>query len=134
MKEKSVKNATPVRSPFGKELTDQLAALFDSSGIPVRTIHHCGHCTNDPKTSLSAMLSARSGAKAVEFYKAFVGGELFRIENESGAVVAQLSVGESEFWVADESAPHPAKTAPYWGPRSPEHKNFSPNLGVLRRS
>jgi len=67
---------------------------------------------NDPKTSLSPMLSVRGGAKAVEFYKAAFGaGELFRIEAPDGAVVAQLSVGESEFWVADES---------------PEHKNFSP--------
>ena len=58
------------------------------------------------------MLSVRGGAKAVEFYKvAFGAGELFRIEAPDGAVVAQLSVGESEFWVADES---------------PEHKNFSP--------
>ena len=65
-----------------------------------------------PKTSLSPMLSVRRGAKAVEFYKAaFRAGELFRIEAPDGAVVAQLSVGESEFWVADES---------------PEHKNFSP--------
>jgi PhnB protein len=66
----------------------------------------------DPKTSLSPMLSVRGGAKAVEFYKAAFGaGELFRIDAPDGAVVAQLSVGESEFWVADES---------------PEHKNFSP--------
>src|SRR6266446_2889284 len=65
-----------------------------------------------PKTSLSPMLSVRRGAKAVEFYKAAFGaGELFRIEAPDGAVVAQLSVGQSEFWVADES---------------PEHKNFSP--------
>ncbi len=71
----------------------------------------------NPKPSLSPMLSVRNGAKAVEFYKAAFGaGELFRIENESGAVVARLSVGESEFWVADES---------------PEHKNFSPeSLGA----
>jgi PhnB protein len=41
---------------------------------------------------------------------------LFRIEAPDGAVVAQLSVGEAEFWVADES---------------PEHKNFSPeSLGA----
>ncbi len=67
---------------------------------------------NDHKTSLSPMLSVRHGAKAVEFYKAAFGAEeLFRIEAPDGAVVAQLSVGESEFWVADES---------------PEHKNFSP--------
>src|SRR5579863_5389023 len=65
-----------------------------------------------PKTSIAPMLSVRRGAKAVEFYKtAFGAGELFRIDDESGAVVARLSVGEAEFWVADES---------------PEHQNFSP--------
>src|SRR6266568_7796070 len=71
----------------------------------------------DLKTSISPMLSVRNGAKAVEFYKAAFGaGELFRIEDERGAVVARLSVGESEFWLADES---------------PEHKNFSPeSLGA----
>ncbi len=70
------------------------------------------HSANDPKTSLSPMLSVRHGAKAIEFYKsAFGAGELFRIEAPDGAVVARLAVGESEFWVADES---------------PEHKNFSP--------
>ncbi len=69
------------------------------------------------KTSISPMLSVRNGAKAVEFYKAAFGaGELFRVEAPDGAVVAQLSVGGAEFWVADES---------------PEHKNFSPeSLGA----
>jgi len=58
------------------------------------------------------MLSVRNGAKALEFYKtAFGTRELFRIDGEGGAVVAQLSAGEAEFWVADES---------------PEHLNFSP--------
>jgi PhnB protein len=67
---------------------------------------------NNPKTSIAPMLSVRRGAKAIEFYKAAFGaGELFRIDNESGEVVARLSVGEAEFWVADES---------------PENKNFSP--------
>ena len=66
----------------------------------------------DPKTTISPMLSVRQGAKAVEFYKlAFGAGELFRIDSEDGAVVARLSVGAAEFWVADES---------------PEHQNFSP--------
>ena len=37
--------------------------------------------------------------------------QLFLIEAPDGAVVAQLGVGESTFWVADES---------------PEHLNFSP--------
>ncbi len=62
--------------------------------------------------SIAPMLSVRRGAQAVEFYKkAFGAGELFRIDAPDGAVVAQLSVGEAEFWVSDES---------------PEHKNFSP--------
>src|SRR5438093_2802833 len=64
------------------------------------------------KTAISPMLSVRNGAKAVEFYKAAFGAhEVFRLDAESGAVVARLSVGAAEFWVADES---------------PEHKNFSP--------
>jgi PhnB protein len=66
----------------------------------------------DRKTAIAPMLSVRNGKRAIEFYKAAFGaGELFRIENESGEVVAQLSVGEAEFWLADES---------------PEHLNFSP--------
>jgi PhnB protein len=64
------------------------------------------------KTSISPMLSVRNGAKAIEFYKAAFGaGELFRVDAPDGAVVAQLSVAEADFWVADES---------------PEHMNFSP--------
>lgn len=64
------------------------------------------------QTSLAPMLSVRNGAKAVGFYKAAFGAtELFLIEAPDGAVVAQLAVGKSDFWVADES---------------PEHKNFSP--------
>ena len=67
--------------------------------------------SNHRKISIAPMLSVRNGAKAIEFYKAAFGaGELFRID-DSGAVVARLSVGESEFWVADES---------------PQHGNFSP--------
>ena len=64
------------------------------------------------KTGIAPMLSVRRGAKAVEFYKAAFGAvETFRIDSESGEVVARLSVDGAEFWVADES---------------PEHKNFSP--------
>lgn len=58
------------------------------------------------------MLSVRRGSEAVEFYKsAFGARELFRIDNDKGEVVAQLSVGGAEFWLADES---------------PAHQNFSP--------
>jgi PhnB protein len=66
----------------------------------------------DQKTAIVPMLSVRNGARAIEFYKAAFGaGELFRIDSESGEVVARLSVGSAEFWLADES---------------PEHFNFSP--------
>ena len=58
------------------------------------------------------MLSVRNGKQAVDFYKkAFAAAELYRIDNDAGEVVAQLSVDGAEFWVADES---------------PEHANFSP--------
>jgi len=58
------------------------------------------------------MLSVRKGAKAIDFYKAAFGAaEAFRIDSDSGEVVARLSVGGAEFWLADES---------------PEHANFSP--------
>lgn len=63
-------------------------------------------------TTLSPMLSVRNGARAVDFYQvAFGATVLFRLDGDDGGVVAQLSLGESTFWVADES---------------PEHKNFSP--------
>ena len=66
----------------------------------------------DQRTAIAPMLSVRNGLRAIEFYKAAFGAaELFRIGNDSGAVVARLSVGKDEFWVADES---------------PEHLNFSP--------
>ena len=64
------------------------------------------------KTSISPMLSVRRGAKAIEFYKtAFGAEELFRIGEEGKGVIAQMSVGGAEFWVADEA---------------PEFLNFSP--------
>lgn len=63
-------------------------------------------------TLISPMLSVRNGARAVDFYKAAFGAvDLFRIGDDSGAVVARLSVAGAEFWLADES---------------PEHLNFSP--------
>lgn len=63
-------------------------------------------------TRVAPMLSVRRGKAAVAFYIAAFGAEvLFQIEAPDGAVVAELGVGGSRFWVADES---------------PEHKNFSP--------
>jgi PhnB protein len=75
-------------------------------------VSHDSESAPDPKTAIAPMLSVRNGVRAIEFYKAAFGaGELFRLDSESGAVVARLSVGAAEFWVADES---------------PEHLNFSP--------
>src|SRR5262245_19440484 len=61
--------------------------------------------------SIAPWLSVRRGVRAVEFYKsAFGASEGFRIEN-TGSVVARLSIDGAEFWLSDES---------------PEHANFSP--------
>jgi PhnB protein len=63
-------------------------------------------------TSLAPFLSVRNGRLAVEFYiRAFGANETFRIESETGDVVARLSVNGAEFWLSDES---------------PAHGNFSP--------
>src|SRR3989442_11678358 len=70
------------------------------------------HRAQNQKTAIAPILSVRRGARAIEFYKAAFGAdELFRIDNDDGEVVAQLSVAGAEFWLADES---------------PEHFNFSP--------
>ena len=42
-------------------------------------------------TAIAPMLSVRNGVRAIEFYKAAFGaGELFRLDSDSGAVVARL--------------------------------------------
>ena len=63
-------------------------------------------------TAITATLSVRGGARAVDFYRdAFGAVELYRVESETGEIVAQLSVAGAEFWVSDES---------------PDNLNFSP--------
>lgn len=58
------------------------------------------------------MLSVRNGARAVACYQvAFGAKEIFCVESPDGAIVAQLSIGATNFWVADES---------------PANLNFSP--------
>jgi PhnB protein len=65
--------------------------------------------SNGFRTSVTATLSVRNWARAIDFYKAaFDARELNRVP---GGGVAQLSVSGAEFWVAEES---------------PEHLNFSP--------
>jgi PhnB protein len=61
------------------------------------------------RTSVTATLSVRNWARAMDFYKAAFGAsEIYCVP---GGGVAQLSVAGAEFWVAEES---------------PEHLNFSP--------
>jgi PhnB protein len=65
-------------------------------------------------TGVSPQLSVRRGRAAVEFYAAAFGAvEIYRVGGTDAhpEVVSQLAVGDTTFWVADES---------------PEHKNFSP--------
>ena len=60
---------------------------------------------------VSAELSVSHAGEAVEFYKAAFGAvEVHRVEHGDD-VVSQLAVGQTAFWVSDES---------------PEHGNFSP--------
>jgi PhnB protein len=64
------------------------------------------------RPSIAAMLSVRSGANAVAFYKAALGAEeLFYMADTGGSVIAHLAIGPAAFWVSDES---------------PENQNFSP--------
>ena len=64
--------------------------------------------------TVSAQLAVRRGREAIEFYEAAFGAvEVHRVggTDEHQSVVAQLAVGDSSYWVADES---------------PEHEAFSP--------
>lgn len=64
------------------------------------------------RPSIAPMLSVRGGARAVAFYKAAFGArEIFCVEDPGGAVVAQMAIGATDFWVGDES---------------PQNQNFSP--------
>jgi PhnB protein len=56
-------------------------------------------------TQILAQLSVRRGPEAVEFYKAAFGAVVdYQVGDTE--IVAQLSVGEATFWVADESPPN----------------------------
>ena len=59
------------------------------------------------ETTLTTLLNVRRGAEAIDFYtRAFDATTLSRIDAPDGSVVAHLSVGKGDFWLADESAPH----------------------------
>jgi len=61
------------------------------------------------QTGISPELAVRRGREAVEFYSAAFGAvEVYRVggTEENEAVVSQLSVGDTSFWVSDESPPN----------------------------
>jgi PhnB protein len=60
---------------------------------------------------VSAQLAVRRGREAVAFYMAAFGAsQVYRVggTDEHEPVVAELAVGDSSFWVADESSEHEA--------------------------
>jgi PhnB protein len=62
-----------------------------------------------PQPTVQAQLAVRNGRAAVDFYKAaFSAVEAYRFggTDDLEEVVAQLAVGDSLFWVEDESPPH----------------------------
>ena len=62
-----------------------------------------------PQPNIQAQLSVRNGSAAVEFYKAAFGAvEVYRFggSDDLEEVVVQLAVGNSLFWVEDESPPY----------------------------
>jgi PhnB protein len=66
------------------------------------------------RVKIAPQLSVRRGREAVEFYKAAFGAvERHRVggTDDHPDVVAELVVGDTTFWVSDES---------------PEHANYSP--------
>jgi PhnB protein len=64
------------------------------------------------ETTVTTMLYVRRSAAAVEFYiRAFGAKPLLRLDHEDGSVIANLAVGNGDFWVSEES---------------PAHQNFSP--------
>ncbi|HKD58918.1 MAG TPA: VOC family protein [Terracidiphilus sp.] len=59
------------------------------------------------ETTVTTLLNVRRGAAAIDFYsRAFGATTLSRMDAGDGTVVAHLSVGKGDFWLADESQPH----------------------------
>ena len=65
--------------------------------------------SSEPKTptTLTTLLNVRRGPDAIDFYtRAFGATIVSRMDTPDGSVVARLSIGSGDFWLADESAPH----------------------------
>jgi PhnB protein len=97
-----------------RELADSLRDQSNVIGgwLPPLTFAY-GASTGGHMTNITATLSVRDGAAAIEFYKAAFGAtEQHRVDAPDGSTVCQLSIEGAEFWVSDES---------------PSHLNFSPD-------
>ena len=58
-------------------------------------------------TTLTTLINIRRGTEAIDFYtRAFGANILSRMDAPDGSVVAHLSIGNGDFWLADESTPH----------------------------
>jgi ribose 5-phosphate isomerase B len=110
--------ALSLRATSAGELSEILDAWFTASpSSESEDRANVGRLREIERSSPPAVLpqlSVRHGRAAVEFYKrAFEAEEVYRVggTDEHEAVVSQLNVGTTSFWVADES---------------PAHLNFSP--------
>lgn len=110
--------ALSLRATSEAELGEILEAWFSSepsSNAGDRAnFEHVSEIGFATRMGVAAQLSVRGGRASVDFYKdAFGAIEVYRVggSDEHEAVVSQLAVGATSFWVADES---------------PEHLNFSP--------
>ncbi len=110
--------ALSLQSTSQQQLSEILDAWFatepSTEDDDRANLEHLRALECDARMGASAQLSVRGGRAAVHFYReAFGAVEIYRVggTDEREALVSQLSVGSSTFWVADES---------------PEHANFSP--------
>jgi RpiB/LacA/LacB family sugar-phosphate isomerase len=110
--------ALSLRATSAAELSEILDAWFTASPSSESedraNVERLREIERSSRPAVIPQLSVRHGRAAVEFYKrAFEAVEVYRVggTDEHEAVVSQLNVGTTSFWVADES---------------PEHLNFSP--------
>jgi ribose 5-phosphate isomerase B len=105
--------ALSLRSTSEAELREILDAWF--AGAPSvesgdrANIERLSEIGASARVGVCAQLSVRRGRAAVEFYQAAFGAvEVYRVggTDEHEAVVSQLTVGATSFWVADESLDH----------------------------
>ena len=97
----------PLRDRRGLRAHHDLGAAGRAGGSRV-AVPAGAPVTGAAAPRIAPWLSLRGGAEAVAYYEAAFGAVvLHRHANEAGEVVAQLSVGGAEFWVADDPALSP---------------------------